>query len=271
MTLNVWNDQGDSGARIGVINAGLRRLEPDLVALQEVLSTEHAARLLAGTGLRVTHQEEVMGVRAPGVETYGGNAVGVRFPHRVVEALDLRGVGAPDVPWGTLAVTVGVPGVGELLFIAPTTAFRLEAEAEREREVLALSDLESRHRRELPTVIAGDFNAGPEAGSMRYLTGKQSLSGRSTWFHDAWEIAGAGDGFTWSDENPNAAADIGYLARQPRHRRRIDYVLVGAPWAHPKAYARVRAAELVFDAPGDGVWASDHFGVLADLDIGLLG
>jgi len=32
---------------------------------------------------------------------------------------------------------------------------------------------------ELPTIIAGDFNATPDAASIRYLAGRQSLGGRS--------------------------------------------------------------------------------------------
>ncbi|HLH90589.1 MAG TPA: hypothetical protein VKX28_19215 [Xanthobacteraceae bacterium] len=38
--------------------------------------------------------------------------------------------------------------------------------------------------------------------------------------------------------------------------------------AHPKAFARVEAAQLAFDGPVDGVWLSDHFGVVVDLEIG---
>jgi hypothetical protein len=30
----------------------------------------------------------------------------------------------------------------------------------------------------------------------------------------------------------------------------------------------VQSAKLVFDQPIDGVWASDHFGVMVDLDVG---
>ncbi|HKS20044.1 MAG TPA: hypothetical protein VJS63_12630 [Bradyrhizobium sp.] len=55
--------------------------------------------------------------------------------------------------------------------------------------------------------------------------------------------------------------------RQPRHRRRVDYVFVGSWDAHPKATCEIEAASPAFDQPFDGIWASDHFGVVADLDI----
>jgi endonuclease/exonuclease/phosphatase family metal-dependent hydrolase len=61
---------------------------------------------------------------------------------------------------------------------------------------VAITELDARQRGALPTVIAGDFNAGPSAASIRYLTGLQSLAGRSVRYHDAWAIAGEGSGHT---------------------------------------------------------------------------
>ncbi|MGW0545981.1 endonuclease/exonuclease/phosphatase family protein [Streptomyces altiplanensis] len=269
MTLNVWNTRGDAPARTALINAELRRLEPDLVALQEVLPGQLPG-LVEGTGLHGTHQSQTAATAPPYADRYGGTAIATRWPHRIVEVLDQRGTNAPDIPWLTLAALVPLPGLGEALFIAPATSFRLGAEAQRERQVLALSDLDARHRTALPTIMAGDFNADPDAASIRYLTGRQSLSGRSTHFHDAWEIAGSGPGHTWSADNPNATEDIEVLVRQPGHRRRFDYVFAGSPHAHPNAFARVRSARLAFDEPADGLWASDHYGVVADLEVGLL-
>ncbi|MGV9880761.1 endonuclease/exonuclease/phosphatase family protein [Streptomyces sp. NPDC003006] len=276
VTLNIWNNRGDATARTALINAELRRLEPDLVALQEVLPHQ-LPELLDGTGLHGTHQSQTAATAPPHVDRYGGTAIATRQPHRIVEVLDQRGRDAPDVPWLTLAALVPVappatePSTREdVLLIAPTTSFRLDAEAQRERQVLALTDLDARHRTALPTIMAGDFNAVPDSAGIRYLTGRQSLSGRSTHFHDAWEIAGSGPGHTWTADNPHATEDIERLVRQPGHHRRIDYIFVGSPHAHPNAFARVRGAELAFDKPVDGVWASDHYGVVADLEVGLL-
>jgi hypothetical protein len=39
--------------------------------------------------------------------------------------------------------------------------------------------------------------------------------------------------------------------------------------AHPKARAHIRSAALAFGKPIDGVWASDHFGIVVDLDVGM--
>jgi endonuclease/exonuclease/phosphatase family metal-dependent hydrolase len=273
VTVNIWNDQGEPG-RLAVINRELRELAPDLVALQEVVHTEQRGQLeavLGGTGLHATHQAQTSAVIPPYAAEYGGTAIATRWPHRVVEVADPRLAGALDVPWFTIAALVPLPGLGEVLFLATASSWRLSAEAARERQAVALTDLDARHRTALPTIIAGDFNASPDAASIRYLTGRQSLGGRSAHYHDAWEIAGDGPGHTWSIDNPNARKEIDAVVRQPEHRRRIDRILVGSWDAHPDAYCRVTAARLVFNRPTNGIWPSDHFGVLADLDIGSTG
>lgn len=270
LTLNVWNTEGDP-RRPQIINRGIRQLEPDLIALQEVVHTAKTKALdalLADLPLHVTHQADVQESTPPFSDRYGGTAVATRWPHEVVELLDLRLAGANDIPWATLAIVVKLPTVGEMLFVAPTAAWRLSAEAVRERQAIAISDLEARHRRDLPTIVAGDFNAGPDAASIRYLTGKQSLDGRSVLYHDAWAIAGHGPGYTWSSDNPNARAGAEQIVGQPGYRSRFDYVFVGSWDAHPKTHARVLSAKLAFDEPIDGIWASDHFGVLVDLEVG---
>jgi endonuclease/exonuclease/phosphatase family metal-dependent hydrolase len=266
LTINVQNDEGDP-RRVLVLNRGLRELAPDLVALQEVGRTQ-LGELLEGTGLVGTHKADVMAYEPQWADRYGGNAIASRHPHEVIEVLDLRGADSPDVPWCTLAASIELEGDGQLLFIAATTAWRLEAEAVRERQAVAISDVDARHRRALPTIVAGDLNASPVAASIRYLTGLQSIGGRSAHYHDAWAVAGDGPGHTWTADNPTARAEIDQLVRQPNHRRRIDYVLIGSPHAHPDASCRVRSAALAFDKPSEGVWASDHFGVVVDLEIG---
>jgi endonuclease/exonuclease/phosphatase family metal-dependent hydrolase len=271
LTFNVWNTQGDE-RKTGLIRAEIERLRPDLLSLQEVVrepGRDQLSELLEGTGLHATHQHDVLGRVPPSGERFGGSAVATRWPHETLEALDLRLAGSLDVPWATLAVRVPVPEEGDLLFIGATTSWRLAAEAARERQVVAIADLDARHRTDLPTVIAGDLNAAPDAASIRYLTGRQSLAGRSVHYHDAWEAAGEGPGFTWDPRNPAAAAEIGQIVGQPNHRRRVDHVLLGGWDAHPKAHARVESARLVFDQPVDGVWLSDHFGVLVEVEVGM--
>ncbi len=270
VTLNIWNEEGDP-RRLDVIHRELRRLDPDVVALQEVVYTperNQLDRLFRDMGYHCTHQAQVMATVPLASDRYGGNAIATRGSHRILEVLYLRSPDAKDVPWCTLASLVSLPGEGDFLCIVATTSWRLEAEAVRERQVLAITDLDARHRTDLPTIIAGDFNATPDASSIRYLTGLHSIGGRSVHYHDAWAVAGDGPGYTWSIDNPNTRSEIDKIVRQPNHRRRVDYVFVGSWCAHPKAHSRVCAAKLVLDQPDDGLWGSDHFGVSVDLEIG---
>ncbi len=51
------------------------------------------------------------------------------------------------------------------------------------------------------------------------------------------------------------------------YRRRIDYVFIGSRHVHPDAQCRIINAGLAFQKPVDGIWLSDHFGIVVDLDI----
>ncbi|MFC5267411.1 endonuclease/exonuclease/phosphatase family protein [Kribbella qitaiheensis] len=146
-----------------------------------------------------------------------------------------------------LAAAVEIPGRGEQLFVVPTTPWRPEHEAAREKQARDITDLDARHRTALPTIVAGGFDAGPSSPSIRYLT---------RYFDDAWAVAGNGPGYTWTVDNPVAAEELARLLGDPDRRRRIDYILTRCA---------VRSVELVGDDPVEGVWLSDHFGVLAEL------
>jgi endonuclease/exonuclease/phosphatase family metal-dependent hydrolase len=267
VTFNAWNTEGDPG-RAAIINRELRQLDPDLLALQEIVRTpdvDMLPQLLDGMNMHVTHQADLQTEVPPFADRYGGAAIASRRPHRVVEVLDQRVTDATDTPWATLAAVVPLDGLGELLFIGTTGAWRPTASLARERQAVALADLDSRHHRDLPTIIAGDLNATPDAASIRFLTGKQSLEGRSVFFHDAWEAAGEGPGFTWTTDNPNARSGAEQLFGQSEYRQRFDYVFVGAPGRGGSI--AIRATRLVMNAPVAGLWPSDHFGVLVDVEV----
>jgi hypothetical protein len=52
-------------------------------------------------------------------------------------------------------------------------------------------------------VLAGDLDATPDAASIRFLRGLQSLGGTSAYHRDVWEWTHPGDsGHTFTTENP---------------------------------------------------------------------
>jgi endonuclease/exonuclease/phosphatase family metal-dependent hydrolase len=113
-------------------------------------------------------------------------------------------------------------------------------------------------------VLAGDFNAAPDSASVRFWRGLQSLGDTSVCYRDAWESAHPGDpGHTFSPRNPLVVT--GGDNWQLELGRRIDYVMVRCGDHGPTL--DVRACERIFEKPVEGVWASDHFGVVADLAI----
>lgn len=245
MTLNLWNLEGDWRSRRVEVVAWLRRLEPDVVCLQEIVEApdgRNQARWLADA---VGGYQVAFAGRDAGNGNQFGNAVLSRWP--------IDAVGDADLP-STL-----VEGEIQRLVVHARTRgidafsthlnFRFADGAVREGQVQALAGFVNETAAG-PVVIGGDFNAEPGSTEMRFLCGLTSLGGRSVYFHDAWRVAGGGGpGLTWDNRNSFAAAE-----REPD--RRIDYVLSTAP---------VDAARVVCDRSLTGTFASDHFGLLAEI------
>jgi endonuclease/exonuclease/phosphatase family metal-dependent hydrolase len=260
LTLNLLaRPQADGPRRRAVARAALAGLAPDVVALQEVTrsaAVDEVAELL-GPGYAV--------VDSPGRTADGeGACLASRLPVGEVSVLDLTPMSEPGVlPCAsTVAVDVGTPH-GPVLVVHHKPSWQRDREREREVQAVAaarfVADLVT-GRPELPVVLLGDLDAGPEQASVRFLTGRQSLDGVSVRYEDAWEAVHPHDaGHTFTPRNPLVRAGEMPLERG----RRIDHVLVRSGPHGP--LLDVADCRLVLDRPVDGVWASDHFGVLADL------
>lgn len=258
LSLNVWNDSGPWDRRRELIRSWVRRLEPDVIGLQEILrspSWNQAVDLLDGFGYRIDYARanEFWKPSAPDF----GNAVASRWP-----IVDREETTLPDNGDGetrcALSVTLDAP-FGPLCFTCTHLNWKFHHGFVRERQVVALMDfvLKRRPRDGFPPVVVGDFNAEPDSAEIRYVTGKQSMGGRSVYMNDSWRVAGSGgDGTTWSNRNPYAR-----LAQEPD--RRIDYIFGGFPRAD--GTGKIERCRVVCDADDDGVWPSDHFGVYAEL------
>ena len=114
-------------------------------------------------------------------------------------------------------------------------------------------------RPEMPIVLCGDFNAEPDSDEIRYLCGLTAVDDRTTFFQDAWRVAGEGPGLTQDWYQAPLAAMLNV------HRKRIDYIFVGDPFLREGDGGRVWTASVVADQPLTGVMASDHFGVVAEI------
>lgn len=263
VTMNVWARHGDWLARRAVLRSGLQALRPDLVALQETVVTDGYDQVadLLGAGFHVVHQQRR---EADGT----GMSLASRWPLTEVEEHDLlvtERVDPDEFAGSLLVASVDAPdSFGRVSFASPKPSFRLGLEWERElqavRAAQRLEDLMEGRGGHL--VLAGDFDAVPHSASMRFWTGMQSLEASSVAYRDAWSTAhGDEAGHTFSPLNPLVTG-----GNWPRESgRRIDYVLVRCDQHGPTL--RIDSCSRLFDTAVEGVWASDHSGVVADLSL----
>jgi len=255
-TLNIWNRSGPWDKRLPLIRDGLRALDADVIALQEVLAfgeQDQAKEIAAGLGWNVYYGKAW--------ELGGGVSMGnaIVSPHRIVDGQVLPLPTRPDVDQRTVAFARVEAPHGPIPVFATHLTFQLHMCDIRCEQVRALAD----HVAALapidgpPPVLVGDFNAEPDADEIRFLRGLTPLGGRSVYFADCWIASGAaGPGYSWDRRN-----DYALRAHEPT--RRIDYVFVRGPDRHVRG--EPIAARLALDEPVDGVWPSDHFAVVADI------
>lgn len=258
LTLNLWHNSGPYDARRPLIQAWVDLLQPDLIGFQEALrgaAFDQAAELLHGRGYQMEFARATQFWNDRSLEF--GNIAASRWP-----ILDREAVSLPDAGDGetraALSITVDAP-VGPVAFTCTHLNWKPHHGWVRERQAAVVCDLALRRRPRagFPPILAGDFNAEPESAEIRYVTGLQSLDGRSVHFRDAWRTAGdGGPGATWSNENAYART-----AREPD--RRIDYIFAGNPL--PNGVGLVERCRIVCNERRAGAWPSDHFGLFATL------
>jgi endonuclease/exonuclease/phosphatase family metal-dependent hydrolase len=260
-TWNVWGRNGPWEAREDALTRVLAAEAPDLVCLQESWvggdGPSQAARLGAALGFHHTDADRPAAARqAVGV----GNAVLSRWP-----VVDVHTMWLPRVEGGTpyrtlLAVAVDAP-FGPVQIYCTHLDWQYDASAARVVQARAVARHVAGRRGDpasaYPPVLAGDFNAVPDADEMRLLTGRSAVPAPGLVFQDAWEVAGdGGSGVTWSADNP-------YCGEAAWPRRRLDYVLVG--WPRPRPTGNPVSCRVIGTDPVDAVQPSDHYGVVADL------
>ncbi|MDR2378570.1 MAG: endonuclease/exonuclease/phosphatase family protein [Bifidobacteriaceae bacterium] len=270
LTLNVWNTDGPPQRRQALPGA-IAALNPDLISFQEVVKTtdyDQLADLLSETDLIGFHDSDVL--EAPSI----GTALASRWPPAAVVGSLLPG--PPEFPpCNLLAAAVALPIGVELTFIAVKPYPPLNGEQHRLRQAVYLAQIAEALARPAPTVVAGDFDATPDADCMRFFAGRRVADGVSTHYLNAWDVAGdGGPGHTWTAVNPWVGEYVDSGLVEPGHARRIDHILVHGPEGHairwgaaaakdtPRVKALVLDCRVVLDDPP----LSDHYGVLAEIE-----
>jgi len=269
-TLNLWGAREPLARRLAVAAAGLARHEADVVMLQEVRVGEGlhtGARLaeLLGADWQNVYAAAVRagpGTFGPGSPA-GEEGLAILSRHPIVESGERELPEArPDERRILLTAVIDAGGV-RIPCHTTHLHWRLADGLAREKQVVAIDEALRAQPADVQ-ILGGDFNAAPDTDEIRFLVGRTTLAGRRTFWQDAFARARPGaPGLTWSSRN-RYTAELGWLDPD----RRIDYIFVSPERRDGRG--RIRDAFVILDESSpDGVWASDHFGLLADLDVGV--
>lgn len=279
ITLNLWGISAPLERRLALAIRQFRSLDPDVIGLQEVrpmaeggTTTAHA--IGAALGMEVRYQVAVRWDETAGMGSGAGEeglALLSRFPFLEVRTLALPEP-RPQEARVLLSALLAVP-TGPIWVHTTHLHYRLDDGLARERQVLAIDEAirgAGRGLGDAPQVLCGDFNAEPDSDEMRFLRGLTTLGQRRTHFQDAWlrrhREAQRGDGpeqgITWSSENSHTRA-----LRSLDIDRRIDYVLVTSRKRDGRGSVLDSRVVMTERDGEDGVCASDHFGVLAEVQV----
>jgi endonuclease/exonuclease/phosphatase family metal-dependent hydrolase len=273
VTLNFWGIQEPLQRRLELAQRQLGELNLDLVAIQEVRpldgrSGRTTADVLAeALGMERSYAAAVTWADgAFGAGTAGGEeGLAILSRHPILETRTTRLPEArPTEARILLSARIAAPGA-TIWFHTTHLHYRLDDGVAREKQVVAIDSVIrslGREAADSPQILCGDLNAPPDADEIRFLRGLCTLEGRRTHFQDAWLRVRAGDpGVTWSSENPQTRP-----LRSLDLDRRIDYVFVTT--RRKDGRGTVKDAQVVLEGrDDDGVCASDHFGVLAEVQI----
>lgn len=251
-------DTADLDRRLAMAVRELRALDVDVIGLQEA----SASRGRGNVAERLARELGYHWVHGFGVSTVlpfawlgravvwlldfdEGPAVVSRFPITAHEVGRLPRCGRYWIPRMLLRAEIATP-------VGPVQVFSTHTSHDR-CQVKAVAEAVRRRRGPLPSIVMGDFNASETA---QFMVSLRQDGG----FVDAFRTA-----------NPRARGHTVWqriTAPEPTVGRRVDYVFV-VPG--DRAAGRVLASEVVLDAPertdGGTLWPSDHYGVLARIDV----
>lgn len=260
-TWNVWWRFGDWRSRQAAIARTLEQLRADIVGLQEAWTgqVEELARALGLHCVRhaaptATHWQRR---RPDSADIDVCNAVLSRWPIVDVQTIELSEPAAAAGRTALLARIDTPQGPVELCCTQLSSSVQ-DGSAIRSRQVHRLSRwLATRAEASTPQIIVGDLDAEPDADEMRRLGGHltEPFTPGQIWV-DAWRYRDDHDpGYTWRRDNP-------YVRATGEPWARVDYILL-APSS--QGLPGVDRVDLFATEAVDGVYASDHAGVVADL------
>lgn len=243
LTYNIWHDNQNWPERMERMLKDIEQFDPDIIGLQEVIerpNLENQAKTLADS---LGFHYYFCSVDPVGSDTRFGNAILSRYPiadssFRKLEPLDDYRVA------GHVKVNVE----GNVIDVYVTHLHNQAVNHDiREQQITDLLDfIEDTHSGGY-TFVMGDYNADPDWEEMELMYEN---------YHDVYPLF---------YENPNSPKHSTLNYNLGHAQRRIDYIF------YKKAnhtMLKPLSADIVIDtANQDGVYGSDHFGVLAEFKL----
>lgn len=251
VSINTGRNAGDYLARIVRLAARLAELEPDVVLAQEVFASTDGrydtVRVLADTlGMTAAHapaREKPRTVAGKAVMSTSGLAVFSRFAVAQSRAVPLP---TSDADGGRVMQIATIDAGGRpLRLINLHLSFLDGADGHRMRAAQWDAVEAEVDSADIPTVIAGDFNATPDGPLLRRLLARTR-----------WDF-GPDDLATTTPTALGGLLDVGGDTN-----RVIDYVIA----VRPRLRMTARRVALTETDPALGTTVSDHAAVVADVD-----
>ena len=240
LTLNTWQERGDWQKRWEVTFEGIRHLQPDIIGFQELFNGSWAQEVQKRTGLtHLLFKDEKHGVvlytrylvREWGTETLSQSPLEEYRRYGLRAKLDVKG--------------------HPLLVLNTHLSWMLEDGGSRMKQTEELLQLLDEKAPNTETIMMGDLNAPRHSSEISRFIEKGNF--RDLFF----EKHPKERGYTWDNRNPYVAG-----AEHGLPDRRIDFILARNS---DKLLKQLVSCEIVFTKPNpQGVWASDHYGVLAE-------
>jgi len=240
LALNLWNISEPLEPRYRSLAAGLKKLKPDIICLQEVFrdpkSGRSQAELVAEMGGLVYHVEK------------GGLAILCSQPWAQLHSAALPQF-LGDPPRQVILAELSIEG-RPLLVINTHLAYRPEMIDERRKQVEVVIATIKRHggkRKHCAKILCGDFNDVPDSPSVRAILKSDEK------FRDVFvECNPNSPGTTYSRQNR-------YVDLDETIDQRIDYIFANGDLVS-------KNCQVVFDGTRDLDLVSDHFGVFGIFD-----
>jgi len=241
-TLNILNLADRWSERLPLLLADMAALQPDVLALQEVVFVMQQDRLLGAAG-----EGRYEATRGWAGRPEYGNSILVKAPlaGRDVERLDL------GLNREAHRIVVDLPGGSRLLVVATHLHHPGAEEAARDEQTARLVEWLEGPPAATATVVMGDFNADPGEPTYRRM---QAAGFRSAYA----EVHGEDPAVTWPSGLQAPAMDTDGIPEC------LDYIWI-------RGDVRPTDARLVFDRPAADdptLYPSDHLGISAQLEIG---